>query len=100
MMIVVTAKIKAKQGSEKDLEAAFRKMIADVASEDGTLMYTLHRSQKDPCLFMFYEKYKDIEALKLHSATPHFNALFQTIQPLLAAPPEIEKFDELAKLSK
>ena len=99
-MIVVTAKIKAKKGSEKGLEAAFRKMVADVESEDGTLMYTLHRSQKDPCVFMFYEKYKDLEALKLHRTTPHFNALMQTTQPMLDGPPEIEMFDELAKLSK
>jgi quinol monooxygenase YgiN len=99
-MIVVTAKIKAKQGSEKDLEAAFRKMVTDVASEEETLMYTLHRSQKDPAVFMFYEKYKDLEAFKLHSITPHFNALMQTIQPMLDGAPDIELFDELAKLSK
>jgi quinol monooxygenase YgiN len=97
-MIVVTARIKAKQGSEKDLEAAFRKMVEDVASEDGTLMYTLHRSQKDACAFMFYEKYKDLDALKQHSTSPHFNALMQTIQPMLDAPAEIEMFEELAKL--
>jgi quinol monooxygenase YgiN len=74
-MIVVTAKIKAKQGREKELEAAFRKMVDDVSSEDGTLTYTLHRSQNDPCVFMFYEKCKDAEAFKHHSSTAHFNAL-------------------------
>lgn len=63
-------------------------------------MYTLHRSQENRCVFMFYEKYKNAEALKQHSATPHFNALMQTIQPMLDAPPEIEMYDELAHLNK
>ena len=99
-MIAVTAKVKAKPGKEKDLETAFRNMIAKVASEEGTLMYTLHRSQNDSALFLFYEQYKDVEALKHHSVTPHFKELFQTIQPLVAGPPEIEKFEELARLEK
>lgn len=99
-MVVVTAKIKAKSGKENELEAAFRKMVADVAAEEGTLMYTLHRSQKEPGLFMFYEKYKDGDALKRHSATPYFKALFKTIQPFLESPPEIQMFEELAALNR
>ena len=99
-MIAVIAKIKAKPGKESELETAFRKQVADVASEEGTLMYTLHRSQQEPGVFLFYEQYRDLDAMKLHSATPYFKALFQTIEPLVAGPPEIEKFDGLAALDK
>lgn len=99
-MVVVTAKIKAKPDKEKDLEAAFRKMVADVATEEGTLTYTLHRSQKDSGVFMFYEQYQDADALKFHSATPHFKALFKTIQPFLDGPADIERFDVLAELDR
>jgi quinol monooxygenase YgiN len=49
---------------------------------------------------MFYEKYRDADALKHHSATPHFKALFASIQPLLATPPEIEMYEELAALNR
>jgi len=99
-MIAVIAKIKAKPGKESELEAAFREQVANVASEEGTLMYTLHRSQSDPAVFLFYEQYKDLTALKLHSGTPYFKALFQTIQPLVAGPPDIEKFEGLAGLER
>jgi quinol monooxygenase YgiN len=99
-MIAVIAKIKAKPGKESELEAAFREQVANVASEEGTLMYTLHRSQSDPTVFLFYEQYKDSAALKLHSATPYFKALFQTIQPLVAGPPDIEKFDGIVGLER
>ena len=94
--MIVVAKLKAQEEKEATLEAALRDMVKKVASEDGTVTYTLHKSSKDPALFMFYEKYKNADALKQHSATPHFKALFATIQPMLAAPPEIEMYQELA----
>jgi quinol monooxygenase YgiN len=98
--MIVVARLKAQEGKEAILETALRDMVKKVASEDGTEAYTLHRSGKEPTLFMFYEKYKDADALKRHSATPHFKTLFTTIQPLLAAPPEIEMYEELAALDR
>jgi quinol monooxygenase YgiN len=98
--MIVVAKLKAQEGKEATLEAALRDMVKKVASEDGTEVYTLHRSSEDPTLFMFYEKYKNAEALKLHSTSPHFKALFTTVQPLLAAPPDIGMYEELAALDR
>lgn len=98
--MIVVAKLKAQEGKEDLLEIELRNMVKKVASEDGTETYTLHRSGEDPSLFMFYEKYKDAHALKRHSTTPHFKALFATIQPLLASPPEIETYEELAALNR
>ena len=96
--MIVVAKLKAQEGKEATLETALRDMVKKVASEEETEIYTLHKSSEDSSLFMFYEKYKNADALKQHSATPHFKALFTTIQPLLAAPPEIEMYQELAAL--
>ena len=98
--MIVVAKLKAQEGKEATLEAALRDMVKKVASEDGTEVYTLHRSSEDPALFMFYEKYKDADALKIHSTSPYFKALFATVQPLLAAPPDIAMFEELAALDR
>ena len=98
--MIVVARLKAQEGKEANLETELRDMVKKVASEDGTETYTLHRSGKDPSLFMFYEKYKDDDALKRHSASPHFKALFAAIQPLLAAPPDIEMYEELAALDR
>ena len=98
--MIVVARLKALEGKEAILETALRNMVKKVASEDGTETYTLHKSGKEPTLFMFYEKYKDADALKRHSATPHFKTLFKTIQPMLAAPPEIEMYEELAALDR
>ena len=96
--MIVVAKLKAKKGQEKEMETILSDMVAKVESEEGTLLYTLHRSQSDPCTFMFYEKYKDSDAFQTHSATPHFKAMFSALQALVDGQAEIETYDEVAAL--
>ena len=98
--MVVVAKIKAKSGEEAKMEEALRSMVTKVQQEEGTLTYTLHRSQKDSTQFMFYEKYRDGQALKDHSSTPYFKELFATLGPLIDGAPQIEMYDEIAQLKK
>ena len=98
--MIVIAKLKAKSGEESKMEEALRGMVPKVEAEEGTLMYSLHRSQKDATQFLLYEKYKDAEALKAHSETPYFKEFFGVLQPLIDGAPEIEFYDELAALSK
>jgi quinol monooxygenase YgiN len=100
MNMIVIAKLKAKAGEEAKMEEALRAMVAKVAREEGTLIYTLHRSQKDPTQFLFYEAYADAEAFKHHSATPYFKELFGTLQPLLDGAPQIEMYTEVVRAKK
>ena len=94
--MVVVAKLKAAAGKEEEMKQALLDIIPKVGEEEGTLVYTLHQDQNDPTLFLFYEKYKDTDALVAHSSTPHFKALFKTIKPLLETNPEITMYNELA----
>lgn len=94
--MVVVAKLKALSGKEAHMEKALLDMIPKVAEEEGTLVYTLHRDQNDPSIFLFYEKYTDGDALVAHSSTPHFKELFKTLKPLLDGNPEISMYNELA----
>jgi quinol monooxygenase YgiN len=96
--MVVVAKLTALEGKEADMEKALTDMVALVAKEPGTLMYSLHKDQTNPRVFLFYEKYKDIEALGFHSATPYFKELFKTLKPLLDGKPEIAMYSEIAAI--
>ena len=98
--MIVVAKLKAKAGEEEKMEEALRGMVVKVAQEQGTLTYTLHRSQQDPCVFLFYEMYKDDAALKAHSSTPYFKELFSFLKPLLDGAPEIDMYEELARIGE
>jgi quinol monooxygenase YgiN len=95
MPITIVAKIKAKPGSEGQLEQAFRNNIPNVRNEPGTLSYVLHRSVKDPTTFVFYETYQDQAALDAHGKTPYMKELGAAIAPLLDGRPQIDILTEI-----
>ncbi len=97
-MLTVVAVLRAKEGREKEMEAALLAAVPKVEAEDGTLAYVLHRDRKDPKKFLFYEKYRDKDALKLHSSSPHFMEMFGAIGPLLDGDPAIDVYEELASI--
>jgi quinol monooxygenase YgiN len=99
-MLVVVAVMKAKAGKEEEMEKAIRDIMPKVEAEEGTLAYVLHRAKKEPQKFLFYEKYRDKDALNLHGSTPHFAELFGNIAPLLDGDPIIEVYEPLASIKE
>ena len=94
-MVVVVAKIKAKAGEEGKVEKALRDVLPKVREEEGTLSYTLSKSQSDPSMFLVLEKYKDMDAFVFHSSTPYLAEMFVDITPLLDGDLSVELFDEI-----
>jgi quinol monooxygenase YgiN len=90
MSVTIVAKIKAKQGSEQQLEQAFRAMISKVRGEPGTETYVLHRSVQDPTTFVFYEVYKDQAAFEAHGKTPHMAELGNALRGNIDGRPQID----------
>jgi quinol monooxygenase YgiN len=96
MSVTLIAKIKAKPGSEKALEEAFRDMIKKVrAAEPGCQAYILHRSPKDGTQFTWYETYTDQAAFDNHRKTEHMKEMGGRIKDLLDGPTQIEFLEEL-----
>jgi len=98
--MIVVASLKAKNGKEEEMGNVLREMVGKVEKEEGTLVYTLHRSQKDPTQFLLYERYKDKDALDLHSSTSYFKEMLNVMGPLLDGAPGIKMYDEIARLKK
>ena len=97
-MVVVVAVLKAKQGKEQEMEDALRWIVPQVDSEDGTLQYVLHRSKKEKGKFLFYEKYRDKDALNTHSSSPYLAELFGKIGPLLDGNPTIDIYEDIGSI--
>jgi len=74
-MIANIATLKAKPGMEAELAEILKSFVAKTADEEGTLVYTLLQSKKDPTEFIFYEVYKDKAAMEQHASTPHFKEI-------------------------
>src|SRR3546814_11321769 len=71
-MLGVIAKIKVKEGQQKEFEAVAKKLVAAVnANEPGCKLYALHRTE-DPLLYVFMERYADQAAVDAHRGSDHF----------------------------
>jgi len=72
-MVVICATIRAASGKDDELIAMMKDLAAKVLeNEEGALDYRFHRSQKDPSMFMVYERYASPEAMQAHMSSPHF----------------------------
>ena len=94
-LLTVVARIRAAAG-KGDLLAAFltEQAAAVRAAEPGCLVYRVHRSTKDPLLFLFYETYASDAAYETHRAAPHLSAFRKRReeQGLIDGPVEVEVY--------
>lgn len=69
MTITLIATVKIQEGKMGEAKEALRKVVPIVKeSEPGTLEYIPHTVKEDPNVIIFYEKYADEDALKVHGA--------------------------------
>ncbi|OAI44439.1 hypothetical protein AYO38_09660 [bacterium SCGC AG-212-C10] len=100
-MITLLAKLQANPGKEDELKAVLTKMIGNVKEKEAgkAVTYSLHTSDSDPTMFMFYEQYSDAAALEAHGKTEHMAAMGGSLKGLLAGRPVIERYTQIAGVS-
>jgi quinol monooxygenase YgiN len=94
-MLGLIAKLPVKEDKIDEAIAAFKELMVDVAKEEGTLAYTMNRSQAEPNTLVIMERYKDKAALDAHGSAPYFKEFMKKTPALLAGKPEITIMDEL-----
>ena len=81
-MITLIATLKIKEGKTQDAINALKEIVPKIkASEPGCMAYIPHTIRGDEGTIIFYEKYSDKDALKLHSANLMKN--IESLLPLL-----------------
>jgi quinol monooxygenase YgiN len=94
-MVSVIAKLPVKAGKVDEAVGAIKVLMTEVAKEKGTLLYTLCRAKETPNVLVFMERYKDNDALKAHSSSPHFKTFSGKIRDFLEGKPEISIMEEI-----
>ena len=84
-MILVTAEITAKPGSEAALADLVTSVLAPTRAEAGCAAYTCGRSVEDPSVFYFTELWEDMDALRAHTRTEHMGAFGAAVVSLADA---------------
>ncbi len=93
-MITLIATIKVKEGKIDEAIEALREIAPKIReSEPGCLEYIPHRVKGEDNTIMFYEKYADKEALKLHSG--NIGTSLAKLLPLLEPGMEIKTCFEI-----
>ena len=83
-MITLIATLKIKEGKTQDAINALKEIVPKIkASEPGCIEYIPHTVRGDESTIIFYEKYSDKDALKLHSANlmKSLEKLFPLLEP-------------------
>lgn len=101
-MITIVAKLTAAEGKADALKAVLTEMVGNVKkNEPGVACYSLHTSDTDPSVFLFYEQYKTAEAFEGHGKTDHMRTMGRALrdQALIAGAPVIERYTQVAGVS-
>ena len=94
-VLTVVARLRAAKGKGDALEELLTEQAAVVrAAEPGCRVYRVHRSTRDPELFLFYETYADDAAFELHRKAPHLAAFRERREKegLTDGPAEVEVY--------
>ncbi|PKN17800.1 MAG: antibiotic biosynthesis monooxygenase [Deltaproteobacteria bacterium HGW-Deltaproteobacteria-6] len=97
-MLTVIAKLPIKEGKMDEALAAFTELIAKVAQEEGTVLYSLNQDKANPNMLVVVEQYKDKAALEFHSSTPYFKAFFAASAAFIGGKPEMSIMKEVARV--
>lgn len=97
-MISVIARIPLVKGRKDEATESVKKLMKGVAAEEGTLYYTVNIDKKSPDTLVFMERYRDMDALKAHAATPHFQKFMEETVNFAEGPPEIQVLSEIASI--
>ncbi|HTN80028.1 MAG TPA: putative quinol monooxygenase [Acidimicrobiales bacterium] len=87
--VAAIAKLTAQSGKRDELVTAFKPLLDAVQSEEGTLVYILHKDNRDEDVLWFYEVYTDDAALSAHSTSDAMKSVGPALAPLLAGRPEM-----------
>ena len=97
-MITVIAKLPVKEGKMDEAMAAFKVLMSKVASEEGTVLYSLNVEKANPNTLVVVEQYKDKAALEFHSSTPHFKEFFTASVAFIGGKPEMMVMKEIQRV--
>jgi Uncharacterized conserved protein len=83
-MLVVTAKIKIKPGTEQEFLDKVQPLVKGSRSEAGCISYGLYTDTEEADSFMLIEKWKNQETFDKYTASVTFKKLAENVGPLLA----------------
>ena len=87
--VAIFAKLQAPDGKGAELESAIWASIEEINHEEGTELYIVHHSEKEPDVVRLYELYRDRDAKSAHATGQALKELGRSLKGLLTSAPEL-----------
>lgn len=84
-MITILATLSAKEHKQDQLRKVLADVVSPSRSEAGCILYALYESEERDGTFVFFEKWKDEDALQAHIETDHYQKYRELSEPYLAS---------------
>jgi len=98
--VVIVSRFCPTPGREAELEARFLRSVQFVKQAEPNITYRLHRSTKEPTVFLYYEVYPSQAAFDHHRTQTLAAFRKEAGQPpegIFSRPPEVETYRLLAE---
>ena len=79
----IVARLKAREDALDIVKGELLKLVAPTRKEEGCIVYTHHRDDDNPSVFVFYEIWESEEHLVKHTRGDHFINCFSRIEKLI-----------------
>ncbi len=96
-MITVIAKLQIVEGKMGEALGELQVLMSKIATEEGTVLYSLNKDKSNPNTLVIVEQYKDKDAFKFHSSTPHFKEFFAKSASFIEGRPDIVLMEEISR---
>ncbi|MBF0564587.1 MAG: antibiotic biosynthesis monooxygenase [Nitrospirae bacterium] len=84
--VAIVAYVVAKAGLEDEVKEELLALVGPTRNEEGCLQYELHQDGESKGRFMFYEIWRNEEAINEHFQTPHVRAIVEKFDRLFEEP--------------
>ena len=92
----VVATLQARPEHAAELAALLAELARTSRSEPGNLRFDVHRQSSDPNQLITVEQWDGVPAVDAHMTSPHVGVVLGKLGPLLAAPPQIVRYTQIA----
>jgi len=94
---IISAQVWIKPEKVDAFVAAAKDVIEKSRAEEGCISYSLYQDPLDKTVFLFFEEWKNQEAVDFHFATEHFQKFGKVLNDCASAPAVITVFDSMAE---
>lgn len=95
--LVYTVEFTANPNMAEELIEELRILIPQTRKEPGCVRYELHRSQENPDVLLFIERFKNQAAFEFHSNTPYVKNFIGNIGPKLVKEMKFGHFQDISE---